>query len=191
MKNNNSNIFDIKNFFLKRINKKNKISDENFAREQRITKRLNLNKLPFFLSPTDFCTFYIDIINNLRENFKYREKNEAMQWCLSNIKRFKVFLIIFEANELGNQVYKENISSKLPEYSYKTIAKIIDDGLKKGYFIKLNPRIFKSKDKKIRNIRPSEDLAVEFINWNLDIFSSILNYMKKYFIYGKKVSKNK
>ena len=48
-------------------------------------------------------------------------------------KRMKVFLLIFEANELGNEIYKENISNKLPEYSYKTIAQIVDEGLKKDF----------------------------------------------------------
>ena len=38
-------------------------------------------------------------------------------------KKIKVFLIIFESNELGEEIYKEKISSKLPEYSYKTLLK--------------------------------------------------------------------
>ena len=68
----------------------------------------------------------------------------------------------------------------LPEYSYKTVAQIIDDGIKKGYFIKANPRAQKTTDLKIRNIRPSEDLVVEFINWNIDIIAATNNLEKKY-----------
>ena len=45
--------------------------------------------------------------------------------------------MIFEANELGMEIYKEQIASKLPEYSYKTVASIVDEGLKKEYFVKL------------------------------------------------------
>ena len=90
------------------------------------------------------------------------------------------FLLIFEANELGEEIYKESISSKLPEYSYKTIAQIIDDGLKKGYFIKLAPRTKISTDAKIRNIRPSEELVIEFINWNIDLLSTFSNLSKKF-----------
>ena len=52
--------------------------------------------------------------------------------------------------------------------------------IKKGYFLKLSPRSIKSTDSKIRNIRPSEDLVIEFINWNIDMVSSIANFIKKY-----------
>ena len=36
------------------------------------------------------------------------------------------------------------------------------------------------KDSKIRNIRPSEELVVEFINWNIDLISIISGFQKKY-----------
>ena len=80
----------------------------------------------------------------------------------------------------SQQQNKERISSALPEYSYKTIAQIIDDGLSKGYFIKLAPRIKYKNDLKIRNIRPSEDLVVEFVNWNIELAATYANFEKKY-----------
>ena len=97
----------------------------------------------------------------------FRKKNEG-------------FFLVFEANELGKEIYKESISSEIPEYSYKTIAQIIDDGLKKGYFINLEPRTKISTDAKIRNIRPSEELVIEFINWNIDLLSTFSNLSKKF-----------
>ena len=111
----------------------------------------------------------MDIISELRESFKYQDDRPAMTWCLSTIKKFKVFLLIFEANEVGNEVYKESLSNELPEYSYKTIAQIVEEELEKGFFIKLPARMQKKNDLKVRNIRPSEDVTVEFINWNIDI----------------------
>ena len=92
----------------------------------------------------------------------------------------KVFLLIFESNELGKEIYKENVSNRLPEYSYKTIAQIIDDGMKKGYYLQMVPRAKKQTDLKIRNIRPSEDLVTEFINWTIDILSTAATFQKKY-----------
>ena len=48
---------------------------------------------------------------------------------------------------------------RLSEYSYKTVAQIVDDGIKKNFFIKLEARRSKiTKDLKIRNVRPSENL---------------------------------
>ena len=156
------------------------INIESSAREKRIIKRLNLKNLPFETSLEEFCSKYIEMISDLKESFILGSDKPGMQWCLSTIKKFKVFLLIFEANELGIEVYKESISSKLPEYSYKTIAQIIDEGLEKGFFIKMSARIEKKHDLKIRNIRPSEDLTVEFINSNIEIISSLMKFLKKH-----------
>ena len=156
-------------------------NEESLIRQKRIVKKLNLEKLPFKISSDGFCEMYINMLTDMSKAFHYQNDRPGMRWCLSTIKKFKIFILIFEANELGNEIYKENISNKLPEYSYKTIAQIVDEGLLKGHFIKLSPRtIKKTKDLKIRNIRPSEDLTVEFINWNIDIISSISKFLKKY-----------
>ena len=156
------------------------VNDESLKRERRILKRLNLKKLPFQTSIDEFCGMYIEMIADLKGSFTFEADKPGMQWCLSTIKRFKVFLLIFEANEIGNEIYKELLSAKLPEYSYKTIAQIVDEGLEKGFFIKLPPRIREKHDLKIRNIRPSEDLTVEFINANIDMISSLMKFLGKH-----------
>ena len=155
------------------------INIESLKREKRILKRLNLEKLPFEASMDQFCGRYLEMMTDLKESFIFEADKPGMQWCLSTIKRFKVFLLIFEANELGVEVYKESMSNKLPEYSYKTIAQIVDEGLEKGFFIKIPPRIREKHDLKIRNIRPSEDLTVEFINANIDMISSLMKFLGK------------
>jgi len=156
------------------------VNDESLKRERRILKRLNLNKLPFQTSMDEFCGMYIEMIADLKDSFTFEDDKPGMQWCVSTIKRFKVFLLIFEANEIGNEIYKELLSAKLPGYSYKTIAQIVDEGLEKGFFIKLPPRIREKHDLKIRNIRPSEDLTVEFINANIDMISSLMKFLGKH-----------
>ena len=163
-----------------KLNKDLSLSEQDTKRTKRIISKLNLKKLPFKITEDQFCSSYTEMFKELRPLFKYEPGEYAMKWCLSTEKRMRVFLLIFEANELGEEIYKESISSKLPEYSYKTIAQIIDDGIKKRYFLKLSPRSIKSTDSKIRNIRPSEDLVIEFINWNIDMVSSIANFIKKY-----------
>jgi len=156
------------------------INNESLLREKRILKRLNLKKLPFESSMDEFCGMYIEMIADLKDSFTFEDDKPGMQWCLSTIKRFKVFLLVFEANEIGNEIYKELLSAKLPGYSYKTIAQIVDEGLEKGFFIKLPPRIREKHDLKIRNIRPSEDLTVEFINANIDMISSLMKFLGKH-----------
>ena len=163
------------------LNKKNfDFSDINSKRDQRILSQVNLKKLPFKISVDNFSTRYLEMFLDLKPLFKYQKREYAMKWCLSTEKKMKVFLLIFEANEQGTEIYKESISSQLPEYSYKTIAQIIDQGIAKGYFVKLAPRRCEMKDSKIRNIRPSEELVVEFMNWNIDLISTISGFEKKY-----------
>ena len=157
-----------------------KPSNENLIRDQRILSQVNLEKLPFKISVDNFSDRYLEMFLDLKPLFKYQEGDYAMKWCLSTEKKMKVFLLIFEANEQGREVYKEIISNQLPEYSYKTIAQIIDQGIAKGFFVKLAPRRCEMKDSKIRNIRPSEELVVEFMNWNIDLVSTISSFQKKY-----------
>jgi len=60
------------------------------------------------------------------------------------------------------------------------VASIIDEGIDKKFYENLRPRNNVPKDLKIRNIRPSEDLVVEFINWNIEIISTLTKFQKKY-----------
>ena len=162
------------------MNYSNKSDNENLKRDQRILSKVKIQKLPFKITTENFSARYLEMFLDLKPLFKYQEGEYAMKWCLSTEKKMKVFLLIFEANERGREVYKEKISSQLPEYSYKTIAQIVDSGIAKGYFVKLAPKQCEIKDLKIRNIRPSEQLVVEFMNWNIELVSTIEKFLKKY-----------
>ena len=139
------------------------------SREDNIIKNINSAKLPFKVLDKDLFSFTKELSFKLKKIFSLSNHKESVKWCFSSQKKLKIFLIIFDANENLKSIYKEEVSKKLPEYSYKTIASIIDEGLKKGYFINLkSPDVDKIEDKKIHNIRPSEELTVDFINWNID-----------------------
>jgi len=142
---------------------------KNNVRENNILKGVNLEKLPFKILDKDLFIFTKDLSLKIKKIFSLSNQKESIKWCFSSQKKIKVFLIIFEANENLKSIYKEEISKQLPEYSYKTIASIIDEGLLKGYFVNLKSSdLNKIKDKKIHNIRPSELLIADFINWNID-----------------------
>ena len=161
-------------------NKENKLSEENIKREQRIVSKLNLKDLPFKIKQSDFCEANIEMVHNLKHIFEFQNKTESLKWVTSTLKKLKIFLLIFEANEKGTEIYKESIANQLTEYSYKTVASIIDTGIAKGYFVKLLPRFNNSKDLKINNIRPSEELVACFINWNIHTISVFNNLIKKH-----------
>ena len=160
------------------VNKKINLNSADQKRQKNIISKLNLQKLPFNIPLDKICDLNLEMARHSRLVLKYEENKTGIKWVFSSIKKYKVFLIIFESNELGEEIYKEKISSKLPEYSYKTVAQIVDDGVKKNFFIKLEARGQKSKDLKIRNIRPSEEVIIEFVNWKIDLLSSLMKFKK-------------
>jgi len=146
-------------------------------RENNIIKNINLTKLPFKVLDKDIFTFTKDLSLNLKKIFSLSNQKESVKWCFSSQKKIKVFLIIFDANENEKSIYKEEVAKKLPEYSYKTIATIIDQGLSKGYFVNLKSSdVDKISDKKILNIRPSATLIADFVNWNIDAICVLKDY---------------
>jgi hypothetical protein len=159
-------------------NKKYNLSAEDLRRQKNIISKLNLEKLPFDISADKICDLNLEMARHSKLVLKTEQNKTGIEWCFSSIKKLKVFLLIFESNELGDEIYKEKISSMLPEYSYKTVAQIVDEGLSKKYFLKLKARTNASNDLKIRNLRPSEDLIIEFINWKIDLLSSVMKFKK-------------
>ena len=144
-------------------------------REDRIYSKLKLEKLPFKLKRDNFKLLGNAVSLAFQEIYNNQVESEKLKWTFSTIKRFKIFLEIFYANERGEEIYKEEIAKKIPEYSYKTISKIIDDGRSRGAYIALEPDGESGTDNKIKNIRPSEELMTDFLNWSINIFS-LLNH---------------
>ena len=125
-------------------------------RVEAIFKKVNVEKLPFKINHEKLNELGVDIAEELHNVFSGNNMCQALKWCLSTVKKAKVFTLIYQANELGLPIYKEEIAKKLPEYSYKTIATIIDEGTQKGYYIPLKPfensNAKKMLDKKVKNI---------------------------------------
>jgi hypothetical protein len=148
-------------------------------RENRIYSKLALEKLPFKLKKENFKILGKAISLAFHEIYNNQVKSEQLRWVFSNVKRFKIFLTIFYANEKGEEIYKEKIAKKIPEFSYKTISKIIDDGNAKGVYVALEPDGDTGRDAKIKNIRPSEELMIDFLNWSINIFELLDTTVKK------------
>ncbi len=145
-----------------------------------IIDKLNIAKLPFKIDSNNLNKFGVDIANELSSTLSTVNVCPTLKWCFSTIKKAKVFIIIYQANERGMDIYKEEIAKMLPEYSYKTIATIIDEGIEKNAYISLDPFKEGIRDKKIKNIRPSTKLVVSFLNWNIERISKASNLINKY-----------
>ena len=148
-------------------------------REERIYSKLKLEKLPFVLKRENFKVLGNAISLAFLEIYNNQVDSNQLKWVFSTVKRFKIFLEIFYANEKGDEIYKEEIAKKIPEYSYKTISKIIDEGHAKGIYVSLKPDGEVGTDAKIKNIRPSEELMVDFLNWSINIFNLLNNTITK------------
>ena len=152
------------------------MKESDLKREKNIISKLNLKNLPFNVAKDKFCSFNLEMVRHSMSVLSTEVNDPAMKWIFSSVKKYKVFLIIFEVNELGEEIYKEKISNKLPEYSYKTIAQIVDDGVKRNFFQILSSRSKKTHDLKIRNIRPSEGLIINFLNWKIELLNSLMKF---------------
>ena len=150
-------------------------------RLEEIFKKINIDELPFSIKSIQLHEFGLDIANGLTKVVSGISANQALKWSLSTVKKAKVFILIYQANVRSLPIYKEEIAKKLTEYSYKTIASIIDEGILKGYYLPLEPLNGKKIiDKKVKNIRPSSELVTSFYNWNIDRILRISKILKKY-----------
>ena len=154
--------------------------DKQKLRDLRIFSKLHLEKLPFKINEKNFKTLGSAISLVFKELYSSQVESEKLKWCFSTIKRFKIFLEVFYSNEKGEEIYKEEIAKKLTEYSYKTIASIVDEGIEKGYYVTSQPDSTKVKDGKIKNIRPSKEVNIDFINWNFNRIIETNKLIKKY-----------
>ncbi len=158
------------------------MKNKELDRSKEIFQKINKEKLSFEINQQNFKDFSLDIAEDLIGIFKNIDASTSLKWCLSTVKKAKVFILIYQANERGLPIYKEEIAKKLTEYSYKTIATIIDEGLNKGFYVSLEPDSDQKSltDKKVKNLRPSLDLITSFYNWNIERIASSESIIKKY-----------
>ena len=146
---------------------------EQKLRIERINNNLKLGKLPNSLNKIDAKKLGSSVSDFVSYVFAERKKSESLNWVFTNIKRAKIFFQVFHANQSGSEIYKEEIAKNLSEYSYKTIAKIVVDGLSRKYFVLLPPDGDPGRDAKVKNIRPSEELITDFLNLSLEIITYV------------------
>ena len=92
-----------------KLNKNPPLSEQDTKRTKRIISKLNLKKLPFKITEEQFYSSYTEMFKELTPLFRYQPHEYAIKRCLSWVKKMKVFLLVFEVNELGKEIYKEEI----------------------------------------------------------------------------------
>ena len=87
--------------------------NEKTDRANEIIKKLKTAKLPFKINSNNLNKFGLDIANDLTTILSAISICPTLKWCLSTVKKAKVFIIIYQANERGNPIYKEEISTSV------------------------------------------------------------------------------
>mgnify|MGYP003125361803 CR=1 FL=1 len=111
---------------------------------------------------------------NVRNHVRYNEY-KALKPFDTHLKNLILNYVVY-CSASGETIYKEKLAKKV-NASHKTVQKIIKDLVEAGHFIEMAAHSVKEKDKdsRIINIRPSVDVTVAYIDYNV---RAIINDMK-------------
>ena len=118
---------------------------------------------------------------NVRNHVRYAEY-KALKPFDTHLKNLILHYVVY-ASATGQTIYKEKLARKV-NASHTTVQKIINDLVKGGHFIEMAAHSVteKDKDSRIINIRPSVDVSVAYIDYNI---RAIINDMKFVAAYTK------
>ena len=118
---------------------------------------------------------------NVRDHERYDEY-KALKPFDTHLKNLILCYVIYSSAS-GETMYKEKLAKKV-NASHKTVQKIIKDLVDGGSFIEMAAHSAKKKDMDYRiiNIRPSVDVTVAYIDYNV---RAIINDMKFVTAYTK------
>ena len=111
---------------------------------------------------------------NVRNHVRYAEY-KALKPFDTHLKNLILNYVVY-CSAAGETIYKEKLAKKV-NASHKTVQKIIKDLIADGSFIEMAAHSVTEKDKDYRiiNIRPSVDVSVAYIDYNI---RAIINDMK-------------
>jgi hypothetical protein len=111
---------------------------------------------------------------NVRNHVRYAEY-KALKPFDTHLKNLILNYVVY-CSAAGETIYKEKLAKKV-NASHKTVQTIINDLVDGGSFIEMAAHSVKDKDKdsRIINIRPSVDVTVAYIDYNV---RAIINDMK-------------
>jgi len=145
--------------------------ENNFSKKQLIRATTIIDKLkPIYkkIFADHHCKLenIYKVLNMSKDFFDTKDK-----WLMLNE--------IIKASAAGELVYKECLSKKLG-ISAKTLNKYIDEALEGDLFIIMEPYSNIKKDNRIVNIRPSVELTVAYIDYNVSKILDNLTFLENY-----------
>ena len=162
-------------------------NEKSIARHNKIGARLKLHliKAEHLINTSDMhkgYNFCRDVTYAEIEHYKDFTESNVLKY-FNGMEKWKLLLEVIHSSSCGKVVYKEELSRKT-KCSHKTLTKYINECIEAGYFIYLDPINQKIQDKRIINLRPSEDLIVAFINYSVARIENSIKLLKSYSKYN-------
>ena len=114
---------------------------------------------------------------NVRDYERYYEY-EALKPFDTHLKNLILNYVVY-CSASGEILYKEKLAKKVNS-SHKTVLKVVDELLASGSFIAMPPHTNPNLDKRIINIRPSVDVTVAYIDYNIRAMINSMKFITAY-----------
>ena len=114
---------------------------------------------------------------NVRDHERYDEY-KALKPFDTHLKNLILNYVVYSSAS-GEILYKEKLAKKVKS-SHKTVLKVVDELLASGSFIAMPPHTNPNLDKRIINIRPSVDVTVAYIDYNIRAMINSMKFITAY-----------
>ena len=99
-------------------------------------------------------------------NLKQSETCSQLGYFSKDLNKWKILNLIIHRSAKGEPFYKSQ-AIKMLKLSSRTFDKIIKDEIDRGFFIYADPMSLILPQTQIKNLRPSEELIIQYTKYNI------------------------
>ena len=99
-------------------------------------------------------------------NLKQSEECSQLSYFSKDLNKWKILNLIIHRSAKGEPFYKSQ-AIKMLKLSSRTFDKIIKDAVDRGLFIYADPMSLILPQTQIKNLRPSEELIIQYTKYNI------------------------
>ena len=99
-------------------------------------------------------------------NLKQSEECSQLGYFSKDLNKWKILNLIIHRSAKGEPFYKSQ-AIKMLKLSSRTFDKIIKDAVDRGLFIYADPTSLILPQTQIKNLRPSEELIIQYTKYNI------------------------
>jgi len=99
-------------------------------------------------------------------NLKQSEECSQLGYFSKDLNKWKILNLIIHRSAKGEPFYKSQ-AIKMLKLSSRTFDKIIKDAVDRGFFIYADPMSLILPQTQIKNLRPSEELIIQYTKYNI------------------------